>query len=272
MKVLFSFNQKGDGVVNEDVCGFTKDAAWVIDGATDVFNTNDIDKKHEVHWYVNELNKLLFHNFSCEETDGISDNLQKSVRELYQQLILIPKLSEVPVYKLPTFTIALIRIGANNIMHYYILGDSSIVYTHGEQFHLLADTRVSVFSRINRQKLKKHQNNSANVTPPLSLFQETRMKANAIDGYPIGTIDGEGLNFGISGTICLSQGDRIILYSDGFKDYLSENKGAIQNFFTEDAINNEITKMYEYLRNTEEFRKKPRPKLIDDATLLLIEI
>lgn len=271
MKVLFSFNQKGDGVVNEDVCGFTRDAAWIIDGATDVFNTNALGKENEVNWYVNELHKLLLQNFTCE-TNEISDNIQKSVRELYQQLVLIPKLSEVPVYKLPTFTIASIRIGANNIMHYYILGDSSIAYIHDEEVHTLTDTRVSRFSRINRQKLRKLQIDSGNVTPPLSLFQETRMKANAIDGYPIGTIDGDGLDLGITGSICLSKGDRIIIYSDGFKDYFRENKGVIREFFTEVTINNEIAKMYEYLRNPEEFRKRPRPKMIDDASLLLIEI
>ncbi|SDH26727.1 Protein phosphatase 2C [Prevotella communis] len=270
MKVLYSFNQKGDGIANEDICGFTKDAAWVIDGATDVFNLNALGKNNEVNWYVNELHKLLYRNFTSEKIK-IVDGIQKSVKELYLRLKSIPNLSEVPTYKLPTYTIAAIGIG-NNIMDYYVLGDSSIAYLHDKEVHLLTDTRVSKFSIINRQKLKDFRINYDDMVPPLSLFQETRMKANAKDGYPIGTIDGEGLSFGISGTIYLSKGDKILLYTDGFKDYFKKNEGVIKKFFTENAIKEEIAKMYEFLKNPEEYKKNPRPKMIDDASLLLISI
>ena len=70
MKVLLSFSQKGDGAVNEDVCGFTEDSAWVIDGATDVFNINALGKENEVNWYVNELNKLLFQRLRLTNLDA----------------------------------------------------------------------------------------------------------------------------------------------------------------------------------------------------------
>lgn len=271
MKVLFSFSQKGDSAVNEDVCGFTKDVAWVVDGATDVFKLNTLGKENEVYWYVNELQNKFKKIFNSE-TSNLIDGIQKSVKELYQELMTVPGLAEIPIYKLPTYTVAAIKINADNIMEYYILGDSSIAYIHDGKHYLLEDTRVSKFSLLNRKKLKEYYAGPKKVNSPLRIFQKTRAKANAKNGYPIGTINGEGLSSGLTGKISLSKGDKVIIFSDGFKDYFSENREAINKFFTADLISAEIDKMYDFLNNIDKFQNNPRPKKIDDASLLLMEI
>ena len=45
MKNIFIFQEKGEGFVNEDVCGYIGQFAWVIDGATDVFKRNRLFEK-----------------------------------------------------------------------------------------------------------------------------------------------------------------------------------------------------------------------------------
>ena len=56
------------------------------------------------------------------------------------------------------------------------------------------------------------------------------------------------------------------------KAYFSENREAINKFFTADLISAEIDKMYDFLNNIDKFQNNPRPKKIDDASLLLMEI
>lgn len=271
MKVLYYFNRKGDGLSNEDVCGFTSDAAWVIDGATDVFKQNAIGKDNEVQWYVRELQRRIYNSFISDEGE-ILDVMQQSVKGLYNELLDIPGLSSVPIYKLPTFTIASVRIVNDNVLKYYILGDSSIAYYHNKELVVLTDTRLSKYSLINRRKLKENKITSKNISVPFKIFQEIRQKANAPDGYPIGTIDGSGLYKGYSGEVCLSQGDRVIVYSDGFKDFFYEKPQEIYEFFDTETIEKSIERMYVFLSNPEEYDNNPRPKKIDDASLILLEI
>ena len=66
------------------------------------------------------------------------------------------------------------------------------------------------------------------------------MKANAENGYPIGMITGRGLEQGITGEVSLSDGDRILIYSDGFLDYMNYDTSALGRFFNQREIEYEL--------------------------------
>ena len=271
MRILYSFSQKGDREVNEDVCGFTKNCAWVVDGATDVFKLQTFREKYEVNWYVNELHKKLKNNFCIDNVD-IHWIIKQSVKALYDELVSEYSFSSIPVYKLPTFAIAAVRINEDNTMNYYILGDCSIVYVHNHRICSLKDRRLNQFSQINRQKIKDYQKAHGISFPPNHLFQEIRGKANSPDGYPIGSIDGTGLDKGLTGTIELFPDDKVLIYSDGFEDYFISNPDIENRFLREDLLPNEIEKMYDYLKDLNEFLSNPRPRRIDDASLILLSV
>ena len=59
MKNIYSFCKKGDNLKNEDVFGYCDNYAWVIDGATDVFERKILGIEHDVAWYVNKLTDEL---------------------------------------------------------------------------------------------------------------------------------------------------------------------------------------------------------------------
>lgn len=269
MKLQYIFSRKGDSKANEDICGYANHLAWVIDGATDVFQHKTFGKENEVYWYVNKLqNKLMHNNIQNMEPFEI---LTLFVKQLYEELSQTYNLKSVSSYILPTFAVAMIAV-KNNTLSYYVIGDCSIAYLHNNSIHYIKDERIEKFSLFNKNKIKTYMNNLNESCPPLTLFQETRRKANSREGYPIGTIDGKGLKNGITGKIKLDKNDKIIIYSDGFTDFISKKPEVILNLFDKRTIEAEIEKMYGFLRDQQEYLANPRAKKIDDCSILLLEV
>lgn len=273
MKVLYEFSRKGDGQANEDICGNCGSVAWVIDGATDVFQKGTFCTKHEVAWYVDQLNEQIIADCSRKSTLAINPNvlIENATLTLYERLQNDYDLHNVEDYMLPTFAVAMFCL-KNNTLCYYMLGDCSISYMHNGEIVSLRDKRIEKFSKNNRKKLKQYLDKTNSRNAPLSLYQETRTKANTGDGYPIGMISGRGLSQGIMGEVNLSKGDKILIYSDGFLDYMNNNEFALSRFFECDKIEDEIAKMHEFLNDSDEYANRPRPKKIDDSTLMLLEV
>ncbi len=270
MRVIYEFCKQGESVANEDACGYKSFYAWVIDGATDVYNMNTLKKPNEVSWYVKRLNKKL------KAEAGIRDDTNEriisyAIKELYEELNGDGLLESVPDYTLPTFAISMIKV-KNQILNYYLLGDCTIAILHNHKIITLKDERVREYSIYNRKKIKKYIDNHPNENVPKELFQETRKKANREDGYPIGMINGKGITDGILGEIDVFERDRILIYSDGLLDYISAHQNALESFFDEEKIPDELERMYEFLSNNANYSKSPRPKKVDDSTLLLLEV
>ena len=224
-----------------------------------------------MNWYVGQLQQELLQTCAASNSDDLKQLLEEAVGALYRHLMDKYDLSDVKDYMLPTYAVAMIAV-ENNKMKYYVLGDCSISYTHEGKMNSIRDERIKDFSADNRKKLKSFIQKTNSTDVPLSLYQETRMKANAENGYPIGMVTGKGLGQGIMGEIDLSHGDRVLIYSDGFLDYMNHDTLSLERFFNPQEIESEITSMYEYLGDTGEYKEKPRPKKMDDSTLLLLEV
>ena len=273
MKVLYKFSRKGDGLANEDICGNCNQFAWVIDGATDVFQKGTFYTEDEVAWYVRQLNEQITSVCSTQVTQASDPKalIKRATLALYEHLQNDYDLNNVQDYMLPTFALAMFCLKGKT-MCYYLLGDCTISYMHNGKILSLRDKRIEKFSKDNRKKLKEylHKTNSTNV--PLSLYQETRMKANTEGGYPIGMVSGRGIGKGITGEVSLTKGDKILIYSDGFLDYINNNEFALNGLFDCEKIEEEISRMYEFLNDSNEYANRPRPKKIDDSTLMLLEV
>ena len=271
MRELFVFCEKGDNLVNEDVFGISGQFAWVIDGATDVFHRNAIFPDAEVSRYVNILNQRITQYAPDYRPNQIHQLLMDAITSVYDDLNCNAALDDIPEYELPTFAVAMAGV-ERNILHYVILGDCFLSYLSTGGFPIITDIRISDFSKHNRERLKEYYSDPDHSPDPQTIFQSTRKKANTIDGYPIGSVRGSGIPNALTGEIPMADNSRLILCSDGFLDYYRSNAENNVNFFKIETIREEIENMKQYLSDDFRFSNDPRPKKIDDSTIMLMEV
>lgn len=270
MKVIYQFSKKGAGKANEDILGVVKNYAWVLDGATDVFNNNTFNVEDEVSWYMNLLQQTIAEYCSKTNNKDLCQVLSESVISLYDRLSLQYNITNVPSYVTPTFAAAMIGAFENDL-YYYILGDCTVAYNHNGMINIIDDKRIKQHSKNNRILIKEYMAENQFAITPIELFRSTRSKANSKGGYPIGTISGEGLTHGITGKVPLNDGDRVLVFSDGILDYVKAKPDSIPKLF-HDNISEEINHLYAFLNDERAFFESPRPKKIDDVSIVLVEV
>ena len=261
LKIEYKIYKKGDGTVNQDAYGCIDNFAFVIDGATDVFNKNILKKKDDVKWYVGYLKHKLIQNYDNNRT--LKSILKDTINEIYIKINKKIKIDNISEYYLPTFSISMIR-NNKNCIEYFILGDVSIGYVKNKKPVLLYDTRISKFSDLNRKRIKKNQSNKKKI------YQETRKYANTINGYPIGSVSGKGIDRGIEGRIKVD--DNILLFSDGILDYIKEDLNTLLDLLKPENKRQCLKKINIFYNDKNQYASSGRPKLNDDKTVLLLKL
>lgn len=213
MEILISKAIQGTSKENEDVIGFTKNYCWVIDGATDLFNC-----KEKIGLSVSEYVDLLSQEIkiNCTNNKSLTDILINSINNLNSSILKFSDLDEDIFAKLPTFAFIFCR-SINNKFEYLILGDCYLVINNNI---IITDNRISNFSAYNKNKINtllKTVSNDNLETERLKIFQETRLKANKPDGYPIGSLDPQSVYAALFGTI--EDIEYFQLMSDGYFKY-----------------------------------------------------
>lgn len=267
-KVLFEYTKKGDGAYNEDRIGTKGNHAWVIDGATDVFNKSTIKPINEVGWYVDCLTAELGNR--CDDAGSLQKLLIDSVRAI--QRVFAPRLdpATTPDYWLPNFAIVLIRIDSHKL-EYYILGDCILAVSRGSDVDVFTDCRIDKFTQMNNRKLSMLRANSAPKEEMQKALQETRKYANASNGYPIGSFYGSGLAKGLYGSVELDAKSRILLSSDGMKDFFDIVPDTLSKMIRTSDYVSMINEVDAFYRDEGIYEMHVRPKKIDDQSLLIME-
>lgn len=269
--ILYENSIKGNEDANEDGYGHVNNYAWVIDGATDVFKRKALGVPHEVSWYIDQLvNKLYKQCQSYCDNIPLDVVLKSAVDSVYND-IYTPELESIRECELPTFALALVRISESRA-DYLIMGDCCVSFVKNGNPEILTDQRLTKFSKINRKKLSNYIAINGSAPANMEIFCETRSRANTPDGYPIGSIRGTGIPNAVKGSFKITPGERILMFSDGLLDYIRSDGNRLINFFNEVYINNELDRMYHFLRDEEQYLKSPRPKKVDDCTILLMEV
>lgn len=273
MKYIFSYSGIGTAEYNEDRVGTFNNVAWVIDGATPIFNKNNISDENDVVWIVNEINKWLPHFISDEiSLEKILNNTVNKVNQIANEIN--EKLSEVYYYELPTFAIIMVRI-INNRLEYYVLGDCGMLVGSKSKTKYITDNRIEIFSNQHKKdigmiKSLHSENKDAKI---LNALQETRKLLNREDGYWIGSLDANGIPHGIKGTLDIANSTRILCFSDGYAR-LFELYGIvnISNFsFDLDFIKETIRQIRLIEKKDKDCTLYPRAKQSDDLSVVLIE-
>lgn len=212
MEILISQSIQGTSKENEDVVDFTKNYCWVIDGATDLFSC-----KEKIGLSVSEYVDLLSQEIktNCSDNKSLTDILINSINNLNSSILKFSDLDEDIFAKLPTFAFIFCR-SINNKFEYLILGDCYLVINN----NIITDNRISNFSAYNKNKINtllKTVSEDKLETERLKIFQETRLKANKPDGYPIGSLDPQSIYAALFGII--EDIEYFQLMSDGYFKY-----------------------------------------------------
>lgn len=220
-KLKTAVSIKGTTSENEDVFGIKDNYFWVIDGATDLFNCKD-SIGVTVAQCMGMLSDELFD--VCGTTSSLRDDLKLAVGNVSKCLLGGKELTREDYAKLPTYSLVY-GVFRGDLVSYVVLGDCYLV--SGSQ--VVTDGRISEFSKFNRKKIEEYLANvSEEYLPKVrkGVFRETRLKANSVGGYPIGSLDVSSIDNAISGSLDVSRG--FVVMSDGFyKFYKTVNDVSV---------------------------------------------
>ncbi len=214
MRVLSRGTYKGSRNYNADIMGLLDGMYYVCDGSTAVFDDNKFFKTGDLFEYMTLLNKNI------KSDTNIKDDLKRAIDLSNVSLVGMEKYKE---YELPTYTIAVIKDLGEQI-EYYILCDTliSILYKDGHVENI-QDRRIDPVKDVCRTKRRAiladtSLSEDKKMKQLVLNEQVTRMKANAVDGFPVGSTKKESIDLGFSGFIDKANVDRILICSDGYYD------------------------------------------------------
>lgn len=214
VRKLLEQSIKGTSHENEDIVGVYKNYVWVMDGATDLFDT---PTKYEfsVSQIMQALNKAL--PKECKDYKGLKDILYSAISEVNRTYInsnLGYDFSE-----LPTFAFMFGRF-LGGIFEYIYLGDCYLI---SDKKEVITDSSFAPFVKANREEIKGLK--EANV-PNLDfkikeVYKRTRHLANKPDGYRIGSLEPECAYNSNQGSL-VYKGKELSLMSDGFYNFYTK--------------------------------------------------
>ena len=126
---------QGSSVENEDAVGSQNQYFWIIDGATDLFESSN-----KIGCSVGEIVNQISVQISkfCDDRKTLEEILIASISQVSQQFFDFRNHSQTFFSKLPTFSIIFCR-EIDNQFEYLILGDCYLIYDG----NVITDNRIS---------------------------------------------------------------------------------------------------------------------------------
>lgn len=224
MKKLLSHSIEGTNHDNEDIFGVYKNYVWVMDGATDLFDTPN-QHGFSISQVMQTLNQVLPNK--CKDYRGLKDILASAisqVRDTYLTSDLGYAYSE-----LPTFAFMFGRF-VGDLFEYIYLGDCYLICS---QVDIITDSSFAPFVQANREEIARLK---ALQVPNLEfeikgVYKRTRHLANTPQGYRIGSLDPECAYLSNQGYFPYT-GQELMFMTDGFYNVYS-NFGSISRTLSE---------------------------------------
>lgn len=268
--------------VNEDIATIHNNSAWVMDGATGLYNKNLVDKDSDAKWFVDEWNDYLLANI---------ENWDKSLKEIIKKGISIIKNkyynlvdeNNIEPLAFPSSGIALIR-WYDNKLEYLVLGDCTFMYKDKKGLvksfkdYKLEQLDGEVISQIN--KLINGENLSLLEArqKSMDMLIKNRLLRNTSEGYWILGFNESASDNCITGTIDLYEENEyeILLTTDGFyaliDKYKYTNESDIYKLLKDNTLDDLYRKIREIERSDESGIKYPRLKKSDDASAVYLRV
>lgn len=234
IKKLLSQSIEGTNHDNEDIYNVYKNYVWVMDGATDLFDTPS-KFGFSVSQVMQTLNKVL--PKECKDYRGLKDILASAisqVRDAYLTSDLDYDYSE-----LPTFAFMFGRL-TGDLFEYIYLGGCYLICS---QVDIITDSSFSPFVQANREDISQLKTLQV---PNLDfeiqeVYKRTRHLANKPNGYRIGSLDPECAYLSNQGYFPY-KGQELMFMTDGFYNmfsvfgWVSETLSELRNLHLEGSV------------------------------------
>ena len=149
MKIRNICSIQGTAIENEDALGNIENYFWIIDGATDLY-----DSKKSIGYSVSEITHLLSEKLKvyCNEKESLKTIFQNAIKEV-RNIIGLNDSNHEEYYKLPTFAFIIARLSRRKL-EYLILGDC-VMLVNDEQ---LTDHRVDRLFDLGKNEIENSVN------------------------------------------------------------------------------------------------------------------
>ena len=183
---------QGSSVENEDTVGSQNQYFWIIDGATDLYNS-----KEEIGYSVSEVVHILSESLSvnCKESKTLKQIFETALLEVKDEIGLNSyELTEY--YRLPTFAFIFAKLSEKKL-EYMMLGDCVMLVNEME----ITDHRVDNLFEKGKNEIKDSIGTNSVLNKKI-ILQKIRKLSNQID----------------------VTSEQIVLMSDGFYEFYQNNQ------------------------------------------------
>jgi len=279
---LYAHTDSVIGTVNEDAWGQTKNAMWVIDGATGCGPQYSTEKS-DAQLFTQILNETLKAHLLHGAETTTQKILETVILETRESFLKAIGRQSIPHPHQPSAAFAMVRI-INRELEATILGDCKIrIEQNGVSVNARCDHRIEPFEERTLRKVKHLKQQHPSITnnelrqilKPFIL--ENRAFMNRENGYWVISFEPIAAGQAIVYSLQIHGKDTLVsLSSDGF-DRLSDLYG--EKLSPLSVLQNKpenIRGLFQKLRKIEEndpvCTAYPRVKTYDDATFMLAEI
>ena len=269
------------GKFNEDFTASTKNAAWVLDGATGLDKNNYVHKQSDAIWFVQRWQKYLSENIDNFEIK-LTEVLHQGIQQVKVDYLSLCGDQDIPPISLPSATIAICRENGD-VIEYVVLGDSIMLALDKEgKTHVFQDTALGQLDKIAIDCMFERRLSSPTMSIEesksscMDILVKNRLSQNTPEGYWNLGFDSSAPFHALSGTIPKSEYQSIFLATDGLANAFVEYDLITVNEVFDILLNRNLLDLYRILRRAEKEDPRgitlPRLKVHDDATGIFMRI
>lgn len=263
---------RGRRSFSEDAFVVTPTAVVVVDGASGLGDVHETDWPTDSAWFAHHAATHIAAELgSGKPVTGAVTDAMGTVRSLAPTSFLD---GTHPAQFLPAAASVAIRL-SNETLQLHALGDVTAVVKHKHGFDVICDPVIPALAeRLLERAKEEAEEHDTTLREALPFVAEQRIAdrelLNTVDGYPVLTLDGSGVDRGAVREWACADVTEILVMSDGFsalvetglyQDY-RQLLAAVNKFGLKPLADRLVTE-YE---NDPDYEKHPRLKGIDDIT------
>lgn len=279
LRVLDRASEAGHPV-NEDVCGATSSALWLIDGASPVdpqpFFAQDSDARWLSDIADREFSEVLQHKPTQSRLKTAVRAAARAAKSATDDRLRDTS-GEVT---LPSAAVTLVEL-VDSTLHYFALGDVSLALTLNNEVQTVENERGLEKERQHLVRMASAHPTGATTYRDKALFDQQRRvrreNMNRPDGYWILSTSPDAADHGRTGEFMVQPGARLLLASDGFARLVTTmSVYANWKLLLDDLPSRSLIDLIKTLRELEagdpEGHAYPRISTHDDATAIYAEV
>ena len=260
---------------NEDRCGFSNKAAWVLDGASGLGKNLIANRGSDSHWFVNAISDSLQRGTLLA---SLGEALEAAVHETRASVESV--IEPYDTAQLPSAAFAGVSVYGERL-ELIVLADCVCMLESRNGLDVFKDERLEPFDREALKEVARYMKDGVPHAEAMMRANATlrlnRQKMNTPEGYWVLNFDGTSLNEALRREEKVEAGQRVLILSDGFEALVSsfevfDSLTQLYSFVASAGLEELETQLLKAVKADPECRLHPRFSAMDDASALWVEV